>query len=87
MLRIPTFSCAADNLSEMLDELGVADSMIVIFSTDNGAASNSWPDGGNHPFRGEKGVGGYEGGYRVPAMILWPGVVAPGSDMMSRIAA
>jgi arylsulfatase len=71
-----------DNVGEMLDlldELGVADNTIVIFSTDNGAASNSWPDGGNHPFRGEKGVGGYEGGYRVPAMIRWPGVVAPGS--------
>ena len=40
-----------------LDELGVADNTIVMFSTDNGAASNSWPDGGNQPFRGQKGVG------------------------------
>ena len=58
----------------------------MIFSTDNGAASNSWPDGGNHPFRGEKGVGGYEGGYRVPAMIRWPGVVKPGSVSAGMIA-
>lgn len=56
-----------------LDELGVADNTIVMFSTDNGAASNSWPDGGNQPFRGEKGVGGYEGAYRVPMMVRWPG--------------
>jgi arylsulfatase A-like enzyme len=78
-----------ENVGEMLgllDELGVADNTVVIFATDNGAASNSWPDGGNHPFRGEKGVGGYEGGYRVPAMIRWPGVVAPGSINAEMIA-
>ena len=50
-----------------------------MFSTDNGAASNSWPDGGNHPFRADKGVGGYEGGFKVPAMVKWPGVVEPGT--------
>jgi arylsulfatase len=69
-------------VGEILDELkalGVEDNTIVIFSTDNGAASNSWPDGGNQPFKGEKGVGGYEGGYRVPAMIRWPGVIKPGT--------
>ena len=79
----------ADGMAEMdsavgeilaqLKESGVEDNTIVIFSTDNGAASNSWPDGGNQPFKGEKGVGGYEGGYRVPAVIRWPGVVQPGS--------
>jgi len=41
----------------------VADNTLVMFSTDNGAPSNSWTDGGNQPFRGEKGVGGYEGGF------------------------
>lgn len=66
-------------LLELLDELGVADNTMVMFSTDNGAASNSWPDGGNQPFRGEKGVGGYEGGFRVPMMVKWPGVIPEGS--------
>ena len=69
-----------------LDELGIADNTIVMFATDNGAASNSWPDGGNQPFRGEKGVGGYEGAYRVPMMVRWPGVIPAGSvnaDMIS----
>jgi len=86
----------ADGMAEMdsyvgeildqLKQLGVEDNTIVIFSTDNGAASNSWPDGGNQPFKGEKGVGGYEGGYRVPAMIRWPGVVKPGSISAGIIA-
>jgi arylsulfatase A-like enzyme len=49
-----------------------------MFSTDNGAASNSWPDGGNQPFRGEKGVGGYEGGFRVPMVVKWPGHIPAG---------
>lgn len=66
-------------LLKLIDELGVADNTIIMFSTDNGAASNSWPDGGNQPFRGEKGVGGYEGGFKVPAMVKWPGVIAAGS--------
>jgi len=73
-------------LQKLLESLGVADNTIIMFSTDNGAASNSWPDGGNQPFRGEKGVGGYEGGFKVPMMVKWPGVIAPGSvnaEMMS----
>ncbi|MBS0250434.1 MAG: arylsulfatase [Proteobacteria bacterium] len=65
-------------LLKLLDELGVADNTLVMFSTDNGAASNSWPDGGNTPFRGEKGVGGYEGGFRVPMAVRWPGVIPAG---------
>jgi arylsulfatase A-like enzyme len=66
-------------LLDLLDELGIEGNTMVMFSTDNGAASNSWPDGGNQPFRGEKGVGGYEGGYKVPAMVRWPGVVPAGT--------
>jgi len=66
-------------LLALLDELGVADNTMVMFSTDNGAASNSWPDGGNQPFRGQKGVGGYEGGFKVPMMVKWPGVIPPGA--------
>ena len=66
-------------LLDLIEKLGVADNTIVMFSTDNGAASNSWPDGGNQPFRGQKGVGGYEGGFRVPMLVKWPGVIKPGS--------
>ncbi|MES0826965.1 sulfatase-like hydrolase/transferase [Ruegeria sp. SCP11] len=73
-------------LLELLDELGVADNTVVMFSTDNGAASNSWPDSGNHPFRADKGVGGYEGGFKVPAMIKWPGVVEPGTTTGELVA-
>ncbi len=66
-------------LLALLDELGIADNTMVMFSTDNGAASNSWPDGGNQPFRGEKGVGGYEGGFKVPMAVKWPGVIPEGT--------
>jgi arylsulfatase A-like enzyme len=65
-------------LLALLDELGIADNTLVMFSTDNGAASNSWPDGGNQPFRGEKGVGGYEGAFRVPMVVKWPGKISAG---------
>ena len=61
-----------------LDELGIADNTIVMYSTDNGAESMSWPDGGTTPFRGEKNTN-WEGGYRVPTVIRWPGVIKPGT--------
>ena len=64
-------------LLDQLDDLGIADNTIVIYSTDNGAQTNTYPDGGAEPFRGEKGST-WEGGFRVPAMIRWPGVVEPG---------
>ena len=61
-----------------LDDIGEADNTIVIFTTDNGAEVFTWPDGGMTPFRATKGTV-YEGGFRVPAIIRWPGHVKPGS--------
>jgi arylsulfatase A-like enzyme len=61
-----------------LDDLGIADNTIVIFTTDNGAEVMSWPDGGTTPFRGEKNTS-WEGGYRIPFLIRWPGVIKPGT--------
>ena len=63
-------------LLKKLDDLGIADNTIVIFSSDNGAEVMSWPDGGTTPFRGEKNTN-WEGGYRVPFVIRWPGVIKP----------
>ena len=61
-----------------LKELGLDKNTIVMYSTDNGAEMMSWPDGGATPFRGEKNTN-WEGGYRVPTMIKWPGVIKPGT--------
>ncbi len=61
-----------------LKELGLDDNTIVMYSTDNGSESFSWPDGGCTPFRGEKNTN-WEGGYRVPCAIRWPGVIEPGT--------
>jgi arylsulfatase len=55
-----------------LDDLGITDDTIVIWTTDNGAEVMSWPDGGTTPFRGEKNTN-WEGGYRVPLVVRWPG--------------
>ncbi len=65
-------------LLDKLDQLEVADNTIVIYSTDNGAEKFTWPDGGTIPFRGEKGTT-WEGGFRVPAVVRWPGVIKPGT--------
>ena len=65
-------------LLKKLEELGIADNTIVLFTSDNGAEISSWPDGGNSPFKGEKGTT-YEGGFRVPALLKWPGVIKPGT--------
>ncbi|WP_236545181.1 arylsulfatase [Tropicimonas marinistellae] len=61
-----------------LDELGVADNTIVIYTTDNGVEKFGWPDGGTAPFRSEKNSN-WEGGFRVPLLVKWPGVIEPGS--------
>ncbi|VGO18424.1 arylsulfatase [Pontiella sulfatireligans] len=65
-------------LLDKLDELGIADNTIVIYSTDNGAETVTWPDGGITPFYGEKGTT-WEGGFRVPLVVRWPGTIKPGS--------
>jgi arylsulfatase len=65
-------------LLKKLDDLGIADNTIVIYSTDNGAEKVTWPDGGVTPFHGEKGTT-WEGGLRVPQVIRWPGVIEPGT--------
>lgn len=82
-------------LLDKLDELGIADNTIVMYSTDNGAEVMSWPDGGTTPFRGEKDTN-WEGGWRVPCAIRWPGKIKPGTvsneifshtDMLPTLAA
>jgi arylsulfatase len=64
-------------LLDKLDELGISDNTIVMYSTDNGAELMTWPDGGMIPFRGEKNTT-WEGGFRVPMMVQWPGKIEPG---------
>ncbi|MEJ2532574.1 MAG: arylsulfatase [Halioglobus sp.] len=63
---------------KQLDDLGVADNTIVFYSTDNGPHYNTWPDAAATPFRGEKNTN-WEGGWRVPAMVRWPGKIEAGS--------
>jgi len=82
-------------LLKLLDDLGIAQNTIVMYSSDNGAEMMSWPDGGTTPVRGEKNTN-WEGGYRVPTVIRWPGTIKPGSvfngvlaheDMLPTLAA
>jgi arylsulfatase A-like enzyme len=82
-------------LLDKLKELGIEDNTIVMYSTDNGAEVFSWPDGGSTMFRNEKATQ-WEGGFRVPTMIKWPGVIKPGTvineigaheDMMTTLLA
>jgi arylsulfatase len=65
-------------LLKKLDDLGIADTTLVLYSTDNGVHMNTWPDAGMTPFRGEKNTN-WEGGWRVPAAVRWPGKIEAGS--------
>ena len=71
---------------DLIDELGIADNTIVLYSTDNGPHRNSWPDAGT-PFRNEKNTG-WEGAYRIPSFARWPGKIKPGTisnEIMSHL--
>jgi arylsulfatase A-like enzyme len=75
------------SILDVIDELGIAENTIVLYSTDNGPHRNSWPDAGTSPFRNEKNTG-WEGGYRVPSLARWPGKIKPGSisnEIMSHL--
>ncbi len=66
-------------LLQQLDDLKIADNTIVLYTTDNGAEIALWPDGAMTPFRSEKGTT-WEGGFRIPMMVRWPGVIKPGTQ-------
>ncbi len=72
-------------LLDYLDELGIADNTIVLYSTDNGPHYNTWPDAGTTPFHGEKNSS-WEGAYRVPAFIKWPGKFAANKTLNGIVA-
>jgi arylsulfatase len=65
---------------DKIDQLGIADNTIVMYSTDNGPENDTWPDGANTPFRGQKDTN-WEGGWRVPCFIRWPGKIKAGSTL------
>lgn len=73
------------SLLDLLDELGLTDDTIVLYSTDNGPHLNTWPDSGMTPFRNEKNSN-WEGAYRVPALVRWPGRIAPGTVLNGIVA-
>jgi arylsulfatase len=76
--RMVTHDEQIGQMLNKLDELGIADNTIVMYSTDNGPENDTWPDGANTPFRGQKDTN-WEGAWRVPAMIRWPGKIKAGS--------
>jgi len=65
-------------LLQLVDDLGMTDNTIVVYTTDNGAEVMTWPDGGSTPFRGEKATN-WEGAFRVPCLMRWPGAIRPGT--------
>jgi arylsulfatase A-like enzyme len=65
---------------DSLDEMGIADNTIVVYTTDNGPHENTWPDAANSPYRNEK-TSNWEGAYRVPAMVRWPGHIKPATQL------
>jgi len=75
----PVCGCGTiGTIFDKVDQFGIADNTIVIYTTDNGPHQNSWPDAGTTPFRCEKNTN-WEGAFRVPAMIRWPGHIKAGS--------
>jgi len=70
------FDDVIGSVMKKLDQMGIADNTIIVITTDNGTETFTWPDGGNTPFAGAKGMA-LEGGFRVPAVIRWPGKVKP----------
>jgi arylsulfatase A-like enzyme len=76
--RMVTHDEQIGQMLDKLDELGIADNTIVMYSTDNGPENDTWPDGANTPFRSQKDTN-WEGGWRVPAFIRWPGKIKAGS--------
>jgi arylsulfatase A-like enzyme len=76
--RMVTHDEQIGQILDKLDELGIADNTIVMYSTDNGPENDTWPDGANTPFRSQKDTN-WEGGWRVPAFIRWPGKIKPGA--------
>jgi arylsulfatase A-like enzyme len=76
--RMVTHDEQIGQMLDKLDELGIADNTIVMYSTDNGPENDTWPDGANTPFRGQKDSN-WEGGWRVPCFLRWPGKIKAGS--------
>ena len=76
--RMVTHDEQVGELLKKLDELGIADNTIVMYSTDNGPENDTWPDGANTPFRAQKDTN-WEGAWRVPAFLRWPGKIEAGS--------
>jgi len=66
------------SILKALDDLGIADNTIVVYSTDNGPHMNTWPDGAMTPFRSEKNTN-WDGAFRVPCIVRWPGIIKPGT--------
>lgn len=71
---------------DLLEELGIADNTIVLYTADNGPHYNEWPDGGLSPFRGEKNTN-WEGGYRVPMLVRWPAQISGGAIVNNTVSA
>jgi arylsulfatase A-like enzyme len=76
--RMATHDEQIGQVLNKLDELGIADNTFVLYSTDNGPENDTWPDGGNTPFRSQKDTC-WEGGWRVPCLARWPGKIKPGT--------
>ncbi len=76
--RMVTHDEQIGEILDKVDQLGIADNTIVMYSTDNGPENDTWPDGANTPFRSQKDTN-WEGAWRVPSVIRWPGHIKPGS--------